>query len=128
MAWPRLEPVAPWRPGLPAPVARAAPAASSGAAAGLPFGHPDPAVVHPTYDGFTLWLGEDFTQPLDLTRDPIWIWSDGGFQTHRFAREAITFESGKLVLTLSDTQAPSSCSYSNTGVVPERARILDCGL
>ena len=95
---------------------------SAGAAATLPFGHPDSAVTHPKYDGFTLWLVEDFTQPLDLAHDPIWTWSDGGFQTHRFTRDAIGFQDGKMVLTLSDTVAAASCSYSNTGAVPERAR------
>lgn len=96
---------------------------SSGAAsAGPPFGHPDPNVKAPTYDGFTLWLVEDFTQPLDLVHDPIWTYSDGGFETHRFTRDAITFEDGKMVLTLSDTSVPASCSYSNTGLVMERLR------
>ena len=90
--------------------------------AGPPFGHPDPSVTAPKYAGFTLWLVEDFTQPLDLVHDPIWTYSDGGFETHRFTRDAITFEAGKMVLTLSDTKVASSCSYSNTGLVPERPR------
>jgi beta-glucanase (GH16 family) len=94
----------------------------AGAAAGPPFGHPDPTVAAPKYDGFTLWVVEDFTQPLDLDHDPIWTYSDGGFQTHRFTKDAITFEPGKMVLTLSDTKAASSCSFSNTGVVPEQPR------
>lgn len=88
----------------------------------MPFGHPDPTVKHPAYDGFTLWLVEDFTQPLDLAKDPVWTWSDGGFQTHRFTRDAIGFDDGKMVLTLSDAAAPSSCSFSNTGQVPPRTR------
>lgn len=94
----------------------------TGTLAGPPFGHPDPTVKAPSYDGFTLWLVEDFTQPLDLAHDPIWTYSDGGFETHRFMRDAITFENGKMVLTLSDTTVPSSCSYSNTGLVMERKR------
>ena len=76
----------------------------------------------PKHDGFTLWLVEDFTQPLDLVHDPIWTYSDGGFETHRFTRDAITFEPGKMVLTLSDTKVASSCSYSNTGLVQARER------
>jgi beta-glucanase (GH16 family) len=92
------------------------------AVAGPPFGHADPTVVAPKYDGFTLWMVEDFTQPLDLAHDPIWTYSDGGFETHRFTRDAITFEAGKMVLTLSDTPVASSCSYSNTGLVPPRPR------
>lgn len=95
---------------------------SGGAELGPPFGHPDPAVVYPVYDGFTLWVVEEFDEPLDLDNDPIWTWSDGGFSTHRFRREAITFEQGKMVITLSDTPQASSCSYANTGIVPERAR------
>jgi hypothetical protein len=51
-----------------------------------------------------------------------WTYSDGGFETHRFQRDAITFEPGKMVLTLSEESQPSSCSFSNTGLVPERAR------
>jgi beta-glucanase (GH16 family) len=93
-----------------------------GESPGLPFGHPDPTVAHPTYDGFTLWLVEDFSAPLDLKSDPIWTYSDGGFQTHRFRNEAITFEPGKMVLTLSNQPQPSSCSYSNTGLVPARVK------
>lgn len=92
------------------------------AAKGPPFGHPDPNVVAPKYDGFTLWLVEDFTQPLDLATDPIWTYSDGGFETHRFTKDAITFEDGKMVLTLSDTTVPASCAYANTGLVMERKR------
>jgi len=95
---------------------------SGGSEAGPPFGHPDPTVVYPVYEGFTLWVVEEFNEELDLDSDPIWTWSDGGFQTHRFRREAITFEDGKMVITLSETPQPSSCSYANTGVVPERAR------
>ena len=97
-------------------------AAGSGGAASLPFGHPDPAVKHPAYDGFTLWLVEDFTEPLDLAKDPVWTWSDGGFQTHRFTRDAIGFQNGKMVLTLSDSAVEASCSFSNTGQVPPRTR------
>ncbi len=94
----------------------------AGGSSRLPFGHPDPTVTHPTYEGFTLWLVEDFSQPLDLKTDPIWTYSDGGFQTHRFRREAISFEPGKLVLTLSSEPQPSSCSYANTGLVPARTK------
>jgi beta-glucanase (GH16 family) len=97
-------------------------AGGAGAPAGPPFGHPDPTATAPKYDGFTLWVVEDFTEPLDLAHDPIWTYSDGGFQTHRFTKDAISFEAGKMVLTLSDTKAASSCSFSNTGVVPEQAR------
>lgn len=96
-------------------------AAGSGGNAGTssaPFGHADPTVTAPKYDGFTLWVVEDFAQPLDLNHDPIWTWSDGGFETHRFRREALSFEPGKMVITLSETPQASSCSYANTGISP----------
>lgn len=106
--------------------AGAGPMGGAGAAGmaplGPPFGHPDPSVQHPAYEGFTLWVVEDFTAPLDFMSDPIWTYSDGGFQTHRFTRDAITFEPGKMVLTLSDEPQASSCSFSNTGVVPARTK------
>ena len=95
---------------------------NAGSHSGPPFGHPDPTVVHPQYEGFTLWVAEDFTQPLDLNHDPIWTWSDGGFETHRFRKEALTFEPGKLVVTLSETPQAASCSYANTGIASSRAR------
>lgn len=92
--------------------------------AGPPFGHPDAQVMHPQYDGFTLWVVEDFTEALDLDADPIWTWSDGGFETHRFRKEAISFAAGKMVLTLSNDPQPASCSFSNTGNIPqERPRV-----
>ena len=87
-----------------------------------PFGHPDPNATYPKYDGFTLWVVEDFNEPLDLNHDPIWTWSDGGFETHRFRREALTFEPGKMVVTLSETAQASSCSYANTGIAPDMTR------
>ena len=83
-----------------------------------PFGHADPNVIAPKYDGFTLWVVEDFAQPLDLDHDPIWTWSDGGFETHRFRREALSFEPGKMIVTLSETPQAASCSYANTGIAP----------
>jgi hypothetical protein len=102
--------------------------ASMGGSAGtgqaqLPFGHPGAGVVHPQYEGFTLWLVEDFDRPLDLDHDLVWTWSDGGFETHRFRKEAITFGDGKMIFTLSNTPQPPGCSYSNTGNInEERAR------
>ena len=55
-------------------------------------GHPDPPSSYPEYPGFTLALVEEFDQPLDLDRDPIWTWSDGGLPEGgvRFFKDAIT--------------------------------------
>lgn len=99
-------------------------AGSDGGAAGSiptpPFGHPG-ATVAPSYDDFTLWLVEDFDQPLDLDNDPIWAWSDGGFQTHRFVRDAITFGDGAMTISFSEAPQDSSCSHSNYGIAPPMA-------
>jgi hypothetical protein len=89
---------------------------------GPPFGHPGVGATHPSYDGFTLWVVEDFDQALDLETDPIWTWSDGGFQTHRFIREAIDFANGAMTLTFDETPQVESCSHSNYGMVPARTR------
>jgi len=65
-------------------------------------GHPDSSKVYPTYNGFTLFLAEEFNEPLDLDKDPIWTWSDGGLtegQT-RFVKEQVKFEGGKMKLVV----------------------------
>lgn len=95
---------------------------TGGQTLGPPFGHPSATVTHPQYDGFTLWVVEDFDEPLDLNADPIWTWSDGGFQTHRFTQDAIGFSDGALTITLDETPQPESCSHSNYGIVPARTR------
>lgn len=89
---------------------------------GPPFGHPSPIVSHPQYDGFTLWVVEDFDEPLDLDTDLVWTWSDGGFDTHRFTRDAIGFEPGVMTITLDEVAQEESCSHSNYGIVPARTR------
>lgn len=93
----------------------------AGSNSGPPFGHPG-ATAAPTYDDFTLWVVEDFEQPLDLDNDPIWAWSDGGFQSHRFVRDAISFGDGAMTITFSETPQDSSCSHSNYGIAPAMAR------
>jgi len=53
---------------------------------------------YPEHDGFTLFLVEEFDEPIDLDNDPIWTWSDGGLaegQT-RFVKEQLKFEDGKM--------------------------------
>jgi beta-glucanase (GH16 family) len=90
---------------------------------GPPFGHPSATASYPEYPGFTLWLVEEFDEPLDLDADPIWTWSDGGLSEGqvRFAREGISFADGKMRLTVTDaasaTAAPQSCSHAEYGTV-----------
>jgi len=66
--------------------------------AGPPYGHPSASVDYPTHPGFTLWLAEEFDEPMDLDNDPIWTWSDGGLTESqvRFVKEGITFSDGKM--------------------------------
>jgi len=68
----------------------------------LPFGHPKSTFDYPKRDGFTLWLVEEFEEPLDLNTDPIWTWSDGGLSEGRvrFIKDAINFKDGKMILEL----------------------------
>ncbi len=77
-------------------------------------GHPSPAVAYPKYPGFTLAMAEEFDAPLDLDKDPIWTWSDGGLTEGqvRFVKDAISFRDGKMILTASRPGAPTSPSYA----------------
>lgn len=94
----------------------------------LPFGHPSLSVKYPTYEGFTLWLVEEFEDPLDLNSDPIWTWSDGGLgeSSIRFTRENLVFEDGKLKITVLDNgpvaqPQPQWCSLAETqGMAPKK--------
>jgi beta-glucanase (GH16 family) len=67
-------------------------------------GHPDASKQYPAYDGFTLYLVEEFDEPLDLNGDAFWTWSDGQIPASRvaFVEEQIDFTDGKLVLTATD--------------------------
>lgn len=83
----------------------------------LPWGHPTPSKQYPQYPGFSLWLVEEFDEPLDLDVDPIWTWSDGGLSEGqvRFVRDGIRFEDGRMLLEVREgTQAtrPQSCSHA----------------
>jgi endo-1,3-1,4-beta-glycanase ExoK len=69
-------------------------------------GHPDPTQLYPTYDGFTLYLVEEFNQPLDLDQDPIWTWGDGMIGQACFVEDRITFADGKMQITVAATDAP----------------------
>ncbi len=90
---------------------------------GPPFGHPDDSVEYPTYEGFTLWLAEEFNEPLDLDSDPIWTWSDGGLGEGqvRFAKEGIQFQDGKMMLVVDEAAKvgadTESCSHAEVSTV-----------
>src|ERR1044071_9938382 len=78
-------------------------------------GHPDcTQPTPPAHAGFTLYLVEDFSAPIDLVNDPIWTYSDGeqpeGDQ--RFVKDAITFAGGNMVITATARNIPGSVSCS----------------
>jgi beta-glucanase (GH16 family) len=77
-------------------------------------GHPSsPCNAYPTHPGFTLKLVEDFDSPLDLATDPIWTYSDGHSGQVRFVKDAISFQSGKAIITVSSSSVPASPSYAD---------------
>lgn len=112
--------------------------ASSGAGGGtcsnatLPIGHPDSTITYPTHAGYTLYLAEEFNNPIDLDNDCYWTWSDGGLDegSVRFQKQQITFSptvtddtgKGYMTITVAGTTAPGSMSYAENkqiGVKPQ---------
>jgi len=102
--------------------------ASSGSSGGLPpgvIGHPDPTITYPTHAGYTLYLAEEFNNPIDFTTDPNWAWSDGDVPggSVRFVQSQITFAAGNLLLTAINRPAgndPPALSFAqnSTSVAP----------
>jgi beta-glucanase (GH16 family) len=93
-------------------------AADAGGNAGVK-GHPDRSATYPTYPGFTLYLAEEFTDPIDLNNDPIWTWSDAMVLEGlaRFGEDAITFGDGTMKITVSQGVTPAGFSvYWNKDV------------
>lgn len=92
-------------------------------------GHPDCSLPPPpTYPGFTLYLDEDFSAPIDLVNDPIWTYSDGGQPEgdQRFVKDAITFAGGNMVITGRQANVPASASCSEAlPNVPGSAMVLN---
>jgi beta-glucanase (GH16 family) len=85
-----------------------------------PYGHPAADTsTYPTYEGFTLWLAEEFENPIDLDQDPIWTWSDGGLTEGkvRFVKDNIKFNDGKMQLVVSQDPQAGSCSDAEIGNV-----------
>ena len=77
-------------------------------------GHPSTSISYPKHAGFTLALVEEFDTPLDLDKDPVWTWSDGGLPEGavRFFKDAISFAGGKMILTATKQNAGGSNSYA----------------
>ena len=71
-------------------------------------GTPPSGGAAPTYAGYTLTINENFDAPIDLDKDKIWTWSDGGLNEGqvRYVKEAITFGDGKMRITTSKAAAP----------------------
>lgn len=86
------------------------------------YGHPDPSVEYPTYDGFKPYLIEEFNQPLDLDHDPNWTWGDGalGDGLTRMVKDNISFADGKMKLTVTSGNAPGGYSFSTADNVATR--------
>merc|ERR1719310_1272086 len=81
------------------------------------YGHPSSKIDYPKYEGFTLTLAEEFDVPIDLEHDKVWTWSDGGLREGmvRFVKEQITFEKGKMIITVSNKRPypkMQSCSMA----------------
>ena len=59
-------------------------------------------------------MAEEFDQPIDLDKDPIWTWSDGGPPEGqaRFQKDQITFAGGQMIITAVAKNVPSSISYA----------------
>jgi endo-1,3-1,4-beta-glycanase ExoK len=90
------------------------------ASSNLPYGHSSKSKAYPSYPGFTLWLVEEFDQPIDLQSDPIWTWSDGGLKEGqvRFVKEQIKFEDGKLKIEVARNHGSQQpCSHAQSELV-----------
>jgi hypothetical protein len=105
----------------PAPVpSPATPAAPIKIGSGPPYGRPSKTKSYPSYPGFTLWLVEEFDEAIDLDKDLIWTWSDGGLGEGdvRFVRDQISFKDGKMIVEVTHNkgQTPSeACSHAEVG-------------
>lgn len=94
------------------------------ASGSLPYGHPSQDASYPHFDGFTLYLVEEFDEPLDLLTDPIWTYSDGGLGegSVRFVKEGIKFENGKMILEMGSLghKQGDTCSHAEVGPVSKK--------
>ena len=79
----------------------------------------------PTHSGYTLYLDEEFTNPLDLDNDPNFTWSDGwnNASQSRYAKSQITFSNGNLILTAAKggaAQPAASFAENKTGGIGQQ--------
>jgi beta-glucanase (GH16 family) len=83
-------------------------------------GHPNPATTYPKYDGFSLYLAEEFDTALNLDTDPIWTWGDGTIDSGlvRFGEDAISFDSGLMKITITQGNTPAGLSITKLGAAP----------
>jgi beta-glucanase (GH16 family) len=83
------------------------------------YGHPDPAVDYPAYDGFTPYLVEEFNEPIDLNTDPFWTWGDGALfeGMTRMTEDHIAFSGGNMTLTVSEEEQLGGYSFSAADMV-----------
>lgn len=89
------------------------------------FGHPSTSVNYPQYPGFTLYLAEEFEEPLDLNKDKFWTWSDGGLTEGqvRFVKEQIQFSNGKMMIQVGENRGQAhveGCSHAEKGHVASK--------
>ncbi|HVU53099.1 MAG TPA: glycoside hydrolase family 16 protein, partial [Polyangia bacterium] len=86
-------------------------------------GHPDPTATYPKYDGFSLYLVEEFNAPIDLDKDPLWTWGDGTIDDGlaRFGEDAIKFGNGLMTITVTAAPTPAGLSVTKAGMLPGAA-------
>jgi hypothetical protein len=100
-----------------------APAGGSGGSAGsAPAGGTGGGGTNaPTYPGYTLVIDQGFDAPIDLDKDKIWTWSDGGLSEGqvRYVKDAISFADGHMKITTSKPAAPipGGMSFAENGNV-----------
>jgi endo-1,3-1,4-beta-glycanase ExoK len=102
-------------------------------------GHPDPTITYSTHPGYTLYLAEEFDNPIDLDNDANWTWSDGALSegSVRFEKSQITFSStvtddpeanhhGYMILTADNTPAglvTRGMSWAENGTIGTEPQI-----
>jgi beta-glucanase (GH16 family) len=67
---------------------------------------------------------EEFDRPIDLEKDPIWTWSDGGLieGQMRFVKEGIKFDDGKMKIEVSNRSysGVQRCSHAEATEIPPK--------
>jgi len=83
-------------------------------------GHPDPTATYPKYDGFSLYLVEEFNAPINLDTDSLWTWGDGTIDDGlaRFGEDAISFADGHMKIAITKGDTPMGLSVTKAGMLP----------